>query len=114
MGAIKEKQFGGGYDHCLVVNRRKPGELESCAKMNDPKSGRTMSVQTTQPGVQIFSANFSGIEGPSGYVYPKHLGFCFETQHFPDSPNKPQFPSTILRPGETFHETTVLAFGVDR
>ena len=111
---IREPQFGGGYDHCLVVNRARPGELVFCARLEDPKSGRTMEVLTTEPGVQLFSANFpdGAFEGPKGYAYPCHAGFCLETEHFPDSPNHPGFPSTILRPGETYHARTVLRFGV--
>jgi aldose 1-epimerase len=113
---IREKQFGGGYDHCLVVNHKTAGDLAFCARLEDPKSGRTMEVFTTQPGVQIFTANFASgaFSGPDGYSYPRHLGICLETQHFPDSPNKPQFPSTVLKPGETFREVTVHHFGVVR
>jgi aldose 1-epimerase len=116
IGQIKEKWFNGGYDHCLVVNHSRPGDLVVCAKLKDPNSGRTLEVLTTEPGVQLYSANFASgaIEGPGGYPYPSHCGFCLETQHFPDSPNKPQFPSTILRPGETYHSTTVLRFGVEK
>ena len=116
MPQIKGKQFGGGYDHCLVVNHKTAGDLAFCAKLKDPKSGRTMEVLTTQPGVQIFTANFGSgaFSGPGGYAYPKHLGVCFETQHYPDSPNKPQFPSTVLKPGETYQETTVLRFGIEK
>jgi aldose 1-epimerase len=114
MGQIKEKQFGGGYDHCLVVNHQRPGDLAFCAKLKDPQSGRTMEVFTTQPGVQIFSANFQpSLHAPGGYVYPRHLGLCLEAQHFPDSPNKPQFPSTELKPGETYRATTIHKFGVE-
>jgi aldose 1-epimerase len=98
-----------------VVNHTKAGALAFCAKLKDPKSGRTMEVFTTEPGVQIFSANFSGdLRGPNGYRYPKHLGFCLETQHFPDSPNHPQFPSTILRPGEIYRSTTIHKFGIEK
>ena len=113
---ITEKQFGGGYDHCLVINHSKPGDLVVCAKVKDPKSGRTMEVSTTEPGVQIFTANFQSgaFSGPDGYKYPRHLGLCLEAQHYPDSPNKPQFPSTILKPGETYHETTIHKFGVEK
>jgi aldose 1-epimerase len=116
MHEVKEKQFGGGYDHCMVINHEKPGALDFCAKLKDPASGRTMEVSTTQPGVQIFSANFqpSSLTGAGGYVYPRHLGLCLETQHFPDSPNKPQFPSTVLHPGESYHEVTVHKFGVEK
>jgi aldose 1-epimerase len=116
MHEVKEKQFGGGYDHCMVINHEKTGALDFCAKLKDPASGRTMEVSTTQPGVQIFSANFqsSSLTGAGGYVYPRHLGLCLETQHFPDSPNKPQFPSTVLHPGESYHEVTVHKFGVEK
>jgi len=116
MGQIREKQFGGGYDHCLVVKHSNPSDLVQCAKVKDPKSGRTMEVWTTQPGVQIFTANFGSgaFSGPNGYQYPRHLGLCLETQHYPDSPNHPQFPSTVLKPGETYRETTVHKFGVEK
>ena len=112
IGQIKGRQFNDGYDHCLVVNHAKPGDLAFSAKLKDPKSGRTMEVFTTQPGVQLFSANFpsGAFEGLNGYPYPSHAGFCLETQHFPDSPNHSNFPSTILKPGETYHETTVHKF----
>jgi len=84
--------------------------------VREPKSGRTMDVWTTQPGVQIFTANFQSgaFSGPNGYSYPKHLGLCHETQHFPDSPNHPDFPSTVLKPGETYREVTVHKFGVEK
>lgn len=110
---IKEKQFNGGYDHCFVVKHQTPGDLAFCAKLQDPNSGRAMEVFTTQPGVQMYTANFpsGAFKGPGGYSYPSHLGVALECQHFPDSPNKPQFPSTILRPGETYHALTVLKFG---
>ena len=116
IGYIEGRQFNGGYDHCLVLNQPRAGHLTLCAKLKDPKSGRTMEVFTTEPGVQIYSANFpsGAIEGPHGYPYPKHAGICLETQHFPDSPNKPQFPSTILQPGETYHSTTIHRFGVEK
>ncbi len=114
IGQIQERQFNGGYDHCLVLHHKEPGDLTFCARLADPKSGRTMEVFTTEPGVQIYSANFpsGAIEGPHGYPYPKHAGFCLETQHFPDSPNHPEFPSTVLRPGQTYRSTTILRFGV--
>jgi aldose 1-epimerase len=116
MGQIKEKQFNGGYDHCLVSNRKTPGELVSCAKLKDPKSGRTMEVLTTEPGVQIFTANFGpgAFNGPGGYPYPRHLGLCLETQHYPDSPNKPEFPSTTLEPGQIYQSVTIHRFGVEK
>jgi aldose 1-epimerase len=114
IGLIREKQFNGGYDHCLVLNHKQSGDLSFCARLADPRSGRTMEVLTTQPGVQLYSANFAAgaFEGPGGFPYPSHAGFCLETQHFPDSPNHPGFPSTILRPGETYHEVTLHRFGI--
>jgi aldose 1-epimerase len=115
IGQITEKQFGGGYDHCLVLRRSEPGSLVFAARLKDPVSGRTMEVWTTEPGVQIFSANFGpgAFEGPGGYSYPRHLGLCLETQHYPDSPNKPQFPDTTLRPGQIFKSTTIHKFSVE-
>ena len=105
-------RIGGGYDHNFVLNGT-PGELRPAARAFDPASGRTMDVQTTEPGVQLYSGNFgSPISGRGGESYPRHAGFCLETQHFPDSPNQPSFPSTVLRPGETFASTTVFRFGV--
>ena len=116
MDQITERQFNGGYDHCFVLKHQNPGDLAFCARIKDPQSGRTMEVFTTQPGVQLYSANFASgaFEGPNGYSYPSHMGICFETQHFPDSPNKPSFPSTLLRPDETYHVTTVHRFGVEK
>jgi aldose 1-epimerase len=97
---LKEVEYGD-YDHCYVLNK-KPGErMSPCARVVEPQSGRVMEVLTTQPGVQFFTAKML-----------THHGFCLETQHYPDSPNRPAFPSTVLRPGETFHETTVHKFSV--
>lgn len=115
IGQITGKQFNGGYDHCFVLNHKSPGDLIFCAKLHDPKSGRTMEVFTTEPGVQLYSANFPGgaFEGLNGYSYPRNCGVALETQHFPDSPNKPAFPSTLLRPGETYRTTTVHKFTIE-
>ena len=114
IGEIKAPQFNGGYDHCFVLDQKVPGTLGFCARLTDPKSGRVMEVWTTEPGVQVYSANFPGgtISGPPGFTYPKHAGVCLETQHFPDSPNHPEFPSTLLVPGQVFRSTTVHKFGV--
>ncbi|HUE71413.1 MAG TPA: aldose epimerase family protein [Pirellulaceae bacterium] len=99
-----------GYDHCYVL-RGQEGKLSPCAFAHDPASGRTMEISTTEPGVQLYCGNFlDGGEGTGGYK--QHDAFCLETQHFPDSPNQPEFPSTVLRPGETFRSTTVHKFGV--
>lgn len=95
-----------GYDHCYVINGP-AGELRSCAVMRDPSSGRVMEVLTTQPGVQLYTANHLG--APWG----QHGAFCLETQHYPDSPNHPEFPTTRLNPGETFSETTVVRFSAE-
>ncbi|MBC7353640.1 MAG: galactose mutarotase, partial [Thermogutta sp.] len=107
------EKTGGGYDHCFVLNKSQPGELSFCARLQDPKTGRVMEVFTTQPGVQVYTANgLNGRLGAHGRTYPKFGAVCLETQHFPDSPNHPQFPSTVLRPGETYHELTIHHFSV--
>jgi aldose 1-epimerase len=81
------------------------------ARLEDPASGRAMEVLTNQPGIQVYAGNFlEGTPSGSGGAYRKHSGLCLETQHFPDSPNKPHFPSTVLRPGETFASTTIHRF----
>jgi aldose 1-epimerase len=82
----------------------------------EPTTGRTLDISTTEPGLQFYSGNFldGTITGKGGHVYQQHDGFCLETQHFPDSPNRPSFPTTILRPGETYGSRTVFAFGVAR
>lgn len=103
----------GGYDHCYVLAREKPEGLALCARVVEPKSGRTMEIHTTQPAVQFYSGNFlDGSVSGSGANYKKHFGFCLETQHYPDSPNKPDYPTTVLRPGQVYRHTTVHRFGV--
>jgi len=111
IGADHEQvKFGGGYDHNWVLDKP-AGKLALIATLHDPTSGRVMDVLTTEPGVQFYSGNFlNGAKGKSGHTYAKRDGLCLETQHFPDSPNKPQFPSTVLRPGETYATTTVYRF----
>ena len=106
---------GGGYDHNFVINRRGEG-LVHAARVVDPASGRTLDVQTTEPGVQFYTGNFldGTITGQGGIVYKKRWALCLETQHFPDSPNQPTFPSTVLRPGSEYRSKTVLTFGVAR
>jgi aldose 1-epimerase len=98
----------GGYDHNFVL-RGKAGELRLVARALDPKSGRELEVFTTQPGIQFYSGNFldGSIKGKSGKPYVRRGGFCLETQHYPDSPNRPGWPSVVLRPGQTYHQTTV-------
>ncbi len=101
-----------GYDHCFVVNRKSANELAMAAKVRDPKSGRTMTVYTTQPGVQVYTSNhFNGQPGSGGF--DKHGAICLETQHYPDSPNRPEFPTTLLKPGETMSHKTVHKFSVE-
>lgn len=99
-----------GYDHCYVV-RGEIGKLRKAAFVIDPDSGRTMEIETTQPGVQLYTANHLG-GGPGTAGNGSHDAFCLETQHYPDTPNKPDFPSTLLKPGETMSETTIHRFGV--
>ena len=103
---------GKGYDHNFVLARTGPGLVEA-AKVVDPLTGRTMTISTTEPGIQFYSGNFlDGTEvGKGGRKYPHRGGFCLETQHYPDSPNQPKFPSTVLRPGEEYKTQTVFAFG---
>ena len=108
-------QIDGGYDHCYVIDGDHQQSLRQAARVVDPKSGRTMEIHTTQPGVQLYTANFLGGDHTgAGIAYSKHFGFCLETQHFPDTPNKPQYPTTVLRPGETYNQLTVHKFGIER
>ncbi len=106
-------KYGSGYDFNYVINKE-PGELAFAASAFEPESGRYMEVFTTEPGIQLYTGNhLSGKEiGNSGEPYTGHTGFCLETQHFPDSPNQPGFPSTLLKPGETYNSTTIYAFSV--
>jgi len=105
----------GGYDHSFVIDRSGPG-LVHAARVVEPKSGRTLDVATTEPGVQFYTGNFldGTITGKGGHLYRHRNGFCLETQHFPDSPNQPAFPSTILRPGAEYRSRTVYRFGVEK
>jgi len=106
-------QVEGGYDHCYVLNKAEGEKLSLAARVVEPKSGRVMEVYTTQPGIQLYTANFLDDRYKAdGVQYGKHYGLCLETQHFPDSPNKPDYPSTLLRPGETYKQTTVHKFSV--
>ena len=116
IGAVDQQlQFGGGYDHNWVLNGKK-GELHEAAFLEDPASGRTLTIETTEPGLQFYSGNYlnGSAKGFSGNHYEKHGGIALETQHFPDSPNQPSFPSTVLKPGDTYRTRTVLIFGVER
>jgi aldose 1-epimerase len=107
----EQMRLGGGYDHNFVLNG-KMGVLQEAARVVEPTSGRVLTVETTQPGVQFYSGNFldGTLHGKHGHVYAKHTGFCLETQHFPDSPNHPKFPTSELKPGETYHSVTIFKF----
>ena len=105
--------FGLGYDHNWILNKGdKEGELSLAAQVHEPSSGRVMEIYTTEPGIQFYCGNFldGRLKGKSGKPYVHRGGFCLETQHFPDSPNQPNFPSTILKPGETYESKTVFKF----
>lgn len=107
----QQLKFGGGYDHCWVLNG---GGLRNVATLSEKNSGRIMEVFTTEPGMQFYSGNFldGTLKGKNGNVYGHRNGLCLETQHFPDSPNKSEFPSVVLEPGQTFKSTTVYKFSV--
>ena len=102
----------GGYDHNFVLDGWIHGAIRSVARLRDPKSGRVMEVFTTQPGMQFYSGNFldGSLIGKGGVAYEQYAALCLETQHYPDSPNHPNFPSTVLRAGEIYHEITVYKF----
>jgi aldose 1-epimerase len=101
-----------GYDHNWVINRGNNTGLVEAARAEDPRTGRTLTVSTTEPGAQFYTANFidGSFTGTSGHAYRQGAGFTIETQHFPDSPNHPNFPTTTLNPGQTYDSTTVFAF----
>lgn len=106
---------GTGYDHCYVLNKKEPGELTFAARCVEPVSGRTLEVYTTEPGVQIYTANWnSGFKGYHGATFPARSAICFEAQHFPDSPNKGHFPTVVLDAGETYSQVTIYKFGVEK
>jgi aldose 1-epimerase len=111
----EQLKFGQGYDHNWVLNRSGAG-LQQAARVVEPKSGRTLDITTTEPGIQFYAGNFldGTLKGKGGQVYKHRTGFCLETQHYPDSPNKPNFPSTILEPGKEYRSKTVFTFGVTK
>jgi aldose 1-epimerase len=106
----QQLEYGRGYDHNFVLNNS--GKTALAARVTEPASGRVIEVVTDQPGVQFYTGNFldGTIRGKGGKLYERRYGFCLETQHFPDSPNQPKFPSTVLQPGQTFRSTTVYRF----
>lgn len=110
----EQLEFGLGYDHNWVIDRDADGEWRHVATLTDPQSGRSMTIHTSEPGLQFYSGNFlDGSLSGKGAVYEHRTGLCLETQHFPDSPNQPDFPGTILRPGEVYETKTVYSFGTD-
>lgn len=111
----EQMRFATGYDHNYVLDRKGPG-LTLAARAFDPDSGRVLEVLTTEPGVQFYSGNFldGTLRGRGGVAYARRCAFCLETQHFPDSPNHPDFPSTMLKPGQEYRQTTVFRFPTAR
>jgi aldose 1-epimerase len=105
-------KYGGGYDHNWVLNKKKADQMSLAAKVYEPKSGRVMTIHTTEPAIQFYSGNFldGTLTGKQGKVYKHRYAYCLETHHYPDSPNQPDFPSTTLRPGQTYKTTTVHKF----
>ncbi len=111
--AHPQLKAGLGYDHNWVLNRKGAG-LELAARVHEPKTGRTLEITTTEPGIQFYAGNFldGTLTGKGGAVYKHRTGFCLETQHYPDSPNQPKFPTTTLKPGAEYRTRTVFSFGV--
>lgn len=111
----EQMKLGKGYDHNFVLNRSGDGLVEA-ARVHDPKTGRVMEVETTQPGMQFYTSNMLNgpMKGRDGKSYGRRGALCLETHHYPDSPNKPSFPTTELKPGETFHSTTIYRFSTAR
>ena len=106
-------KFGKGFDHNYVLNKKEEGELSFAARITEPKSGRTLECYTTEPGMQLYTANYAcGYKGVGGATFPRRSAVCLETQHFPDSPNRPYFPSVVLNPGEQYKQKTIYRFGV--
>jgi aldose 1-epimerase len=112
----EQLRYGKGYDHNFVLDRHGSAGLVHAARVTEPTTGRSLDVFTTEPGVQFYSGNFldGSITGKGGHVYYRRFGLALETQHYPDSPNHSNFPSTILQPGEEYRSRTVFAFGVTR
>lgn len=108
----EQMRIGGGYDHCFVIRGPHGGAMRRSARLDHPGSGRTMELWTTEPGVQLFTANGLDMVGRGGAAYKPHCGVCLEPQHFQNSPNQPGFPATVLRPGERFRSRSEYRFGV--
>ncbi len=111
---FQQLKNGSGYDHCYVLNKTESGELTLAATCADPASGRTMEVYTTENGVQLYTGNWlNGFAGAHGATFPARSAVCFEAQCFPDTPNKPHFPSAVLLPGDEYQQITIYKFGVE-
>ena len=108
--------YGKGFDACWVIDGKIEGQLAEAAELCSPESGRVLKVYTTQPGVQIYTGNWlNGCpEGKNGHIYHDYDAVAIECQHFPDSPNRPEYPSTVLAPGKNYHEAIIFAFGVKK
>lgn len=107
-------KHGGGYDHNWVLNGT-AGNLRTAARVVEPKTGRTLEVTTTEPGMQFYTGNFlDGKLKGKGRAYERRSGFCLETQHYPDTPNQPSFPTTMIKPGQDYKSQTVFTFGVSK
>jgi aldose 1-epimerase len=104
--------LAGGYDHNFIINHKNKGDLTPAARVYEPTGGRVLEVSTTEPAIHLYTGNFldGTVTGKQGHVYQRRSGFCLETQHYPDSPNHPDFPNTILRPGATFRSRTEFRF----
>ncbi len=113
--ANDQLKIAGGYDHNWVLSTS-VGTMKEAAKVVDPQSGRVLTVSTTEPGVQFYTGNFldGSTHGKTGVAYEKRTGFCLETQHFPDSPNHPDFPTTEIKPGHPYHSTTLFTFSTEK
>jgi aldose 1-epimerase len=107
-------KIGKGYDHCWVIDGAEPGQLQDCAELYAPESGRVLNIYTTQPGVQVYTGNWlSGCPaGKNGHTYEDYTGVAIECQNYPDAPNKADYPSCVLRPGEVYEQAIIFAFGI--
>lgn len=111
----EQVKFGNGFDHNWVLNTK--GDItQVAAKLTSPVTGITLEVYTDEPGIQVYTGNFldGTVKGKKGIVYPQRASVCLETQHYPDSPNKPQWPSVILEPGQTYHSHCIFKFGIEK
>jgi aldose 1-epimerase len=110
----EQLKLGNGYDHSFVLEMKSSRDLKHAAVVNEPVSGRKMEVYTTEPAVHFYTGNFlNNVKGKNGAVYNRRSGFCLETQHYPDAPNKPSFPSTLLKAGEKFYSKTIYSFSIN-